>query len=518
MKRQVGWLLLICASLTVTAQNLSRNNVMKMTLRGTGPIIRDSQVEGYYQFYLADKEDKKNYNYQLSVYDANLTEIKSINIVRPKTFVLIEAAFNGEAFGFLFFDRKGKSVELMSYDKALKPVGLMKRVVSNRFSLALYDQIAQGSEPTQALLIPVNGKGFVYYGMKAGNKMHYQMEFMDNQMKTKWMETTPAGSKMAVDMAADGFQSDKYLGSVITSKKNLTTRNTESDLVVHDIETGKALFRSPMTAGEYSILFSDVWYDQANQRFTVFGEYFDIDDAELKARSLGFITVNYDMQGKMVGYKTNSWQNEISKAAPVNERGKFDGNNTNILFHDFIRTSDGKVFAVGEQYKKAASAAGIATTVLFGANSGTSTVQLNVYNMVVFEFESDYTLKKVHVFEKDKNVLLLPSGYGTLAPRTLSYYAKSVGGFDYSFSQMSPDKNTFYISYVNYDREKGEKSKNVLGTIVYTPEKQFTVDKVEMNRKSTLYFVQRAKDGYVFITEYFKKEKRIDSRLAKINY
>ena len=83
---------------------------------------------------------------------------------------------------------------------------------------------------------------------------------------------------------------------------------------------------------------------------------------------------------------------------------------------------------------------------------------------------------------------------------------------------LSGDKNTFMITYVNYDREKGSQSKNLLGAIVYTPEKIFSVDKMPLNRKSTEYYVYRAKEGYVLITEYFRKEKRIDTRLEKINF
>ena len=67
-------------------------------------------------------------------------------------------------------------------------------------------------------------------------------------------------------------------------------------------------------------------------------------------------------------------------------------------------------------------------------------------------------------------------------------------------------------------REKGEKGKNILGSIIYTPEKVFTVDQLPLTRKSSTYFVYRAKEGYVLVSEYFPKEKRIDSRLEKLNY
>jgi len=46
----------------------------------------------------------------------------------------------------------------------------------------------------------------------------------------------------------------------------------------------------------------------------------------------------------------------------------------------------------------------------------------------------------------------------------------------------------------------------------------FTVDKIDFDRKSTEFAVTRAKPGYVLIAEYFRKEKKFDMRLEKINY
>jgi hypothetical protein len=515
--RIVSLLFLIVISHATYAQNLSKSGVLRMNIRSSGAIIQDDQVKGYYLFYRVEKTDPKNYNYLLSVLDENLRSINEINIIRPKNFTLIEAAFNGEAFGFLFYDSKVKQVELISYDRSLKQLGSVRKVVSSKLMNTTFRGIASGMNANQSYLIPVEYKGFLYYGLKAGSKMHYQLELVDNTMKTVWQEKVPDGAKHSIEIAAEAFQSEDFIVSMVTKKSSTSSSNTYSDLLVHETGTGKMIFRAPLRTDKYSVLFSNVFYDSTKNNFLVFGEYFNLTDSELSDRSLGFITITYDMSGKMLNVKTNSWV-DLSSAAPVNERGKFDGNKTNILFHEIVRTADGKTFVIGEQYKKAASAAGIVTTVLLGPRAGVSTVQLNVYNMVVFEFSPDYTINKVSVFEKDKNVLQLPYGYGMLSPRTLSYYAKTVGGFDYAFTQTSFDRNTFYVSYVNYDRESGQKAKNVLGMIIYTPEKNFVVDKLPMSRRSADFYIYKAKEGYVLITEYFRKEKKMESRLEKINY
>jgi hypothetical protein len=503
------------------AQNFNRANVLKMNIRSAGPILQNEQVKGYYFFYRTDKKDYNTSEYLLTVCDENLREINSITITQPRSMILVEAAFNGASFGFLFYDSRSRYVELVAYDKTLKEIGSVRKLVSNKFLAATYKSIAVGNEPSQAFLVPVRGLGFMYYGLKMGNKMHFEMEFFDNTMKSVWSHKVSDNQKSGVHLAAEAFQSERFIGSVLTSRASRSATNVETQLEVRRTDTGELVFRAPLKTDKYTISFADVTYNWDTNDFTVFGEYFAIGDNEMKASSLGFIAMTFDITGKMTNVKTNSWLNEISKAAPVNERGKFDGNNTHILFHNIIRTSDGKVFVIGEQYKKAASAAGIISTVLLSAAGGSSqmsTVQLNVYNMVVFEFNPDYSLNKVHVFEKDKNVMQLPAGYGSLAPRLLSYYAKTVGGFDYAFTQVASDKNTFYVSYINYDREQGQRSKNVLGTIVYTPEKVFTVDKLPLSRRSTSYYVYKGKEGYVLITEYFRSEKRMESRLEKVNY
>ena len=100
----------------------------------------------------------------------------------------------------------------------------------------------------------------------------------------------------------------------------------------------------------------------------------------------------------------------------------------------------------------------------------------------------------------------------------MSYVAKAYGAFDYQFLQNTSNKNGFVVNYINYDRQKGEKAKNILGSVIYTPEKTFTVDKLPLTRKSTSYFVYPAKEGYVMVSEYFKKELKVESRLEKLNY
>jgi hypothetical protein len=341
----------------------------------------------------------------------------------------------------------------------------------------------------------------MYYGIKEESKSDFEIEFYDNTMKKVWSSYGPKDG-FDYETGTEAFQDDQYVGSMIMKRTSIFSTDIDIDLLVQNVSDGKTVFRIPMESSKFKIMLAEVFFDKTKQQFTVFGEYFNKDENIMKSQSKGFIAVTLDLAGKIVSEKTNSWTGDINKLVAAKDKEAF--NDTNILFHEFVRNSDGEIFAIGEQYKK-------------GGNYMTG-LKINIFNLVIFQFGADYSIKKIHTFEKDKNSFGFPAGMMVFNSKMMSYMAKSYNAFDFSFVQASADKGTFVVSYINYDREKGEKGKNVLGSVIYTPEKVFTVDKLSLNRKSTDYFVYPAKDGYVLVSEYFKKEKRIESRLEKLNY
>jgi hypothetical protein len=480
-------------------QTLSKTDVVKV--RGSGAIVQNGMVKGYYTLYNLEKQDRKNNHYLLSVTDENLHEINSVDVIRPASYVMIEAAYNGEAFSFLFFDPREKQLEIIGYDKTLKEIGKITKVIKNRWVAATYQYIAQGHSAMQSFLAAVPNKGFLYYGIQEESKSDFEIEFYDNNMKKSWVANADTKDKIDYETAAEVFTDEEYVGSMVMKRTSVLSTDIDIDLLVNSVADGKQLFRVPMESPKVKLSLSEVFFDKTKQQFMVFGEYFNKEDNVIKAKSLGFATVIFDMKGKVVSEKENTWA-EISKIVPA--QFKEDFQDRELMIHEIVRTSDGEVFAVAEQFKK-------------GGNPMTG-IKVNIFDMAILNFGADYGIKKVSIFEKDKNSFSLGQGVMVFNGKMLAYVAKSYGGFDFVYVQPSPDKSTFVTSYINYDREKGEKGKNVLGSIIYTPEKTFTVDKLVMNRKSSRYFVYRAKEGYVYVAEYFEKEKRIDSRLEKLNY
>ncbi len=514
--KKVITLLVVCAAIvfSASAQNLTKLGVSGIRLRNFGEIIQDEQVKGYYYFYKVEGAGKNNV-YMLALLDENLREINSTEIVKPKGYYLIDGAFNDEAFGFLFYDAYKTATELITFDKTLKQTGSVVRDVPGRgYSRVIYTSYVNGVEPEYTLLSAVPHQGFVLYTYP--DKNEYEVEFYDNSAHKQWSQKA-AEDKMDVELADEAFQNENYVGSLIERRKGMLSNDADYNLTVHEVKTGKLLFNIPVEDKKFNLMTSTIFYEEANRTITLFGEFFELGDKQYKSQGIGFFYKVLDMEGNLIRDKFITWNGDISKVTPVDVKGRIDGKKR-VLFHEVVKTADGEIFAIGEQYKKAASALGIASTVLSGGRGNAAVSQMEMYDMVIFRFGADLSVKSVNFFDKDRTVMMLPRGYNSISSKKLSYLAKAYGMFDYKFSQTSKDRNTFIATYIDYDKEKGERAKNVFGAIAYTPEKTFAVDKIVMNRKSTDYYVKKAKPGYVMVTEYFRKDKKLDMRLEKINF
>ena len=133
--------------------------------------------------------------------------------------------------------------------------------------------------------------------------------------------------------------------------------------------------------------------------------------------------------------------------------------------------------------------------------------------MYVFEFTNSFDLKNVSVFDKSRSS---ETFYGVTMGRMLGLYLNHLEAYDYSFTQMSKDKSKFSIGYVDYDKTKGDKGW-YFGSINYS-DNTFKKDKLRFDTKATWQYVYPGKPGYVMISEYFRKEKRLEFRMEKLNF
>ena len=507
------------------AQTKSYSGIKRFSSTGLQAITENNEIKGYFLFGLLDKVNKKENLYQIVILDNNLNETHAVELKKSKTFYLLETSYNGEAFCFSFIDYKKKTLEYLLYDKAGKSLGSYK--VSDLSATEIQMVAARARMAKDAYsggLVAVNKRGFVRYGIEKSKGQRMEMEMFDNTGKKVWSANSGASKSAKSFESVVPFYSDSIVvASWLTTRARMMTQQFESDITFHDAKTGTLLFKTSSKNAKYGLLPQGVSYDSKTKEYFIYGEYTKPKDI----KSLGFYLQVIDNKGVVKNENFMAWTGDIFKATPGEIKNKMQ-KNTFVAVHKMVRTADGKFFAVGEQFKKKIDGGGIFLgflgTVVGSLSQGIVQFENNralfkivLYNMMVYEFGSDLKIENVSMFTKAKTSIPLPRGAGINGSTTLGYYLKAMGAFDYEYSSVSANNETFNSAYVNYDKKKKKGHRTVIGNIAYTKDHTLVDDKVDLSSKATDYWVLPAKPGYVCVFEYFRKAKKLDIRFEKLN-
>ena len=510
--------LLACMSINYSlAQTREFTNLVSYRPSGSGPILENDNIKGYYAFYMYDKADKKNDAYLLQLMDDNLNIVKSMDVLRPRGDLLLETVFNGTCFVSMFYNHKEESLELSSYDKSGKTLGTFKAVDLPKWEKRRLQAVMMNQDDAgNTTVFPLGNTGFARQSYTKNEKLGYVIEGFSNDLKKIWTVSSPETSEM-LETADMVYSSETHIVLAVARKKTLMTKNADMFIQVIDAKAGKVLFEKPMKDdNEWSVL--NVFIDQPTSQIYFFGEYFPKGAEMLKSKSEGIVTIAFDMSGKELNKKKYSWTNDLNKILKADQSGDVLEIKDNVrpFFHRIYKAPNGHIVAVGEQFGKATSGLGIASRAMGG---GGSTVQINIYNMVVLDIAPDLSVSSYNAYLKKKTSVGLPAGYGSVNSTVLAYYVKGIGGFDYEFSTFDQAKGKFACVYRDYDRSKGdgEKADVMLGVIKYEGDK-LTGTRVPISINSNSFSINPAKPGFVAISEYYKKKKMLVYRLEKLIY
>jgi hypothetical protein len=489
------------------AQTATLTDIVSVSLRNVGAIVsQENLVNGYFFFYKIDKADKKNNNYLLKILNANLGEVVSKNIVESKNIYLSEASYDGiGSICLKFYDFKEKISKYQIYNKEGNLVGNFTDPV-NSMELMVAQMDAGKDQASNVMLYEIQKKGFVSYSYIDNKKLGYGIRFMSSDGKSTWTTTSAKDSK-EVEGASYLASDENNLYSIVYKRPGLMSREMTGYIVAHDIKTGAKLFEVPTKNEKYQYMYSTAYYNPVDMKTYLFGQYYDINAKMIKDASLGLFIHSIDKTGKMEGHKYVSWKDQVSKFIPVDEKGKME-NVGNLFFHNIIRSPDGKMYAISEQYRK---------TIGIGSLM-TPPAKMITEDMAIFEFSDKFELKNVKIFDKTKSAMTLSDGTSFVDAQLLAYLVKAYGGFDFAFTQTNKAKNNFTICYIDLEKEPGKKRTLKFVAQTKTGNADYVTDKISLETEATDIMVMPSKPGSVLLLEYFKKEKNIKLRLEKINF
>ncbi len=521
MKKAIVLLSLgIMTGISLLAQGkLSIDNVRSIYLRNSGEIMDGEELKGYFTFYVSDKVDKHTNEYTLQIMDNNLNKIKDIKFEDDKNIDILESSYNGNTIMFLFYNKKEKTLEYRTYGFDGKQKMTYTKELNKRSNALLEQTYGSKSEEGQnEALFSVGKAGYTtVFPVKEGKYYSFEINFFSTERNKQW-------TYEATEEQDDKWASAVYLGATdsmvifeVVKQKHLLGGTPHSWLLGLNIYSGKKIFEMTTEAEDYKFYPMNISTIAGASDILLLGTYYEPDGKVMKDASLGLAAWTISNTGKIMAKKYNSWENEIGKYLSTDKKGRVSDVGY-IFFHKVLQTSDGNFYAIGEGYKKVVSGLGVAVNILSalgGGRSGISNFKIKVTDLVTIQFNNKFDVKGAQIFDKYNNSIELPAGAGYLSPHMMALMIKAWRGFDYDFTQTNKEHSRFSVGYSDYEKSKDFTGKT-FHSISYDGGK-VTTDRIELTSKAKWLKVFPAKAGSVMIMEYFKKDKKLEMRLEKMN-
>jgi len=511
-------LVLIAGCLQLQAQNkISFENVRQTYIRNSGQIMDGEELKGYFTFYVTDKKDRHTNSYAIQILDNNINKVKEIEFEDDKDIRVLESSYNGNSIMFLFYNSKEKTLEYRTYGFDGKIKSTYTKELSNRTKWLIESTYGGKSEEGQnEAIFSVGNLGFTtVIPVKEGKYYSYEVNFFFTDRNKQW-------TFEAAEEQEDKIASAIYLGATdslviyeVSKQKKMMSNQAHIWLLGLNIYTGKKQFEISTEAEDYKFFPMNIVPLKGKSEFMLLGTYFEPDSKIAKDASLGLASWKFNTAGKVLSKKYNSWDGPIGKFLPTDSKGRVNDVGY-IYFHRVLQMEDGKIFAVGEGYKKVVSGFGVAAAILSGGRDMNDLMKLKITDMVMLQFDEQFDIKDAKVYEKNSNSLDVFAYSTYMSPHTMALMAKAFGGFDYDFTQTDKEHTRFSVGYSDYVR--GDDYKGLTFNTISYIDSKITTDKINLpNNKAKWMRLFPAKPGFIMIMEYFKKEKRLDVRLEKLN-
>lgn len=514
MKKLFFGAVMILLAVSINAQTKTIENVRFREIRNSAAIKEGSDVKGYYTLYETDKVDRKTRAYTLLIMDNNLNTLKEVSFEDSKDISLIESSFNGKDIIFLFYNDKEKTFDYQIYgaDGNKKSFNYTRELSKKekRYLEAFYFN-TKNDEGSYKGLYSVDNKGFISNMPSREDKDYtFQIDYFSTEKKKQWTFIPTEGGKKFIGDYLGTFNGVVYIEELRFT--GMMDQKPDSYIIGLDLETGRQLFEKS-TDGKYRFYPASLSLLNDGKAY-LYGEFFDANGNIAKDKSLGFAFWGIDEKGKILSEKYCSWDLELGKFLNVTSKGKIEDFGYMFL-HTIFQAADGNIFAVGEGYKKVASALGIASKFLTN-NGGISAIKIKVTDMILIKFDQSFAVKDATIYDKNSNNIELQNGMEFVSGPLLGKMVKyNYGGFDYAYTQTNKDVSSFTVCYSDYVRGKDYKG-GTFNSISYNDGK-ITTDRINTKSDASRTWVLPSKQGQVLVLDYYRKDKKLVTHIEKLN-
>jgi hypothetical protein len=516
MKKLFFLAMIIVSQLCSIAQAYEASNVKRISTRAIGPILTFDELVGYRAFFEVETTDKKQKKYRIDIVDNNLNKAKEFFVTQDSKSYLLEVVFNGECFLIVFWTAD-RTLEYITMDKEGKQLGKFIVAKPNKYDRMRIDQQIVQPDVENVTSFAIPGQGFVKLSWVDNDKLGYEILALNQRAVRAWSFAS-AGDSKEVETADIINVDENYVLLNVARKKSLMSKDFSTFLIALDSKTGAKVFEIPMKSiGGSDINLLNTIYDSENKKFVLIGELYAPGDEPFKDQSAGLFIQELNTDGEVESTNQYLWDKEIKRAkvAGMTEEQKESEKKSALFIHKAIIHKDGSLTLIGEQYKKAVSALGIAAAV---AGGGGGVMEMVIMNMVVMQFDAEKQIKSYRIIDKKLSRVNLPGSYSYASSAILARYLEAAGFFDYSFTSGDRMTDTYTVVYSDANRREekgGDKNDAIIG-VIEVKNGEVSTSRVPFNTNASSSRFFAAKPGYVAIYEYFKKEKRMKLRMESL--
>jgi hypothetical protein len=499
----------LLAGLNAQAQiKTGLENVNSVSLRNAGAIKKQNDIRGYYFFYESDKIDRNTREYTLQVLDENLNAAKPTKLILDKKTALIESATNETSVCFMFLNQETESLDYSIYGADGKVNYNYSLPIDKKSKAYFVQALSVGETGSGGKLAVADTTCYIsVIPVRDGKNYSYSIAGLLSNKRKQWVYE-PHDEERKSSCSYIGSTDSVAFFSIIKFDKLMSNKGHASLLGI-DMFTGQKKFDISMEDQKFKLWPTAAKKIDGNQ-MVLMGNYYDKEDYAAKDNSLGYGFWIVDSKGKIIQEKYNTWATDVAKFLKTDAKGRLDEVG-NIHTHKMVATADGKYIVIGEGFKKALDGVKLAMSILSQSYSGV--INVKTTDMVLMKFNSDFKIEGAGIYDKYSSKVGVPGDF--VSTPMLGYLVAALGGFDYEFTQVNDDKTSVVVGYTDYERSKDFKGLT-FHSIRYQDGK-FKTDKINMESEGTWMRIMPAKAGFVMIYEYFKKKKKLEYRLEKMN-
>jgi hypothetical protein len=483
--------------------------------RSSGNITQNNVFQGHYLLYAIDKPKKKMQDYALVITDENATAINRFNFTETSDLYLIESSYQNGEICFKFLDGKNKDFKYKVFDVSGKKLldytfELDKSEYRKYLRYSLMDGDADFAENTE--LFDLEGEGFCSVAQCEVEKMN-SFKLLKFTTGSKKVEVFPYVSKSKLSFPDFLGTKDGIAYFKIEKMKGPMAKTVIINILAIDIKSWKKVFETNgEELGEYIFVPSSMVDDPFYKSVKFVGTYYKNEDNVFKDESQGLALWELKEDGTLLREKYKEWSKDFKGFLG------FDSKNRSkemgfLKIHKTLSLSNGKIIAIGEGYKKVVDGVGLAFAALSGGRDGNIT-KMQVNDLAVFKFDADFNFLDGDRHKKKVSSIALEGG-DYISVHLQAKALKALGFFDYRSAQVNEDRTEFIIGYTNYDRASSGKKELQYVTLRYNGDEPVK-DVIEKTKDANWTLFYPNQFGRVTVTEYFKKQKKIDQRIVKV--